>query len=122
MTSNLDSGPIYISKTISLKGKLSEIFKRLNKVVNQIIKELIEDLPNPKEQVGEEFIFKRLTGNDNIIPLDANLEEIFNRIRMLDDSSYPNSYIEYGDKLIEFRNAKIIDKKIICETIINLKY
>ena len=40
---------------------------------------------------------------------------------MLDDPSYPNSYIEYGDKLIEFRNAKIIDKKIICETIINLK-
>lgn len=122
MTSRLDSGPIYIKKKISLKGNLSEIFKRLNKVVNQIIKELIEDLPKPQQQVGEEFIFKRLKDKDNILPFDANLEDIFNRIRMLDDPSYPNAYIEYGDKCIEFRNAKIIDNKIFCEAIINLKH
>ena len=36
-----------------------------------MIKELIEDLPKPKLQVGEEFIFKRLKDKDNPFKTDT---------------------------------------------------
>ena len=35
----------------------------------------------------------------------STLEEIYNRIRMVDHDDYPNAHIIYGDMKIEFRNA-----------------
>ena len=40
---------------------------------------------------------------------------------MLDDSSYPNPFINYGNFIIEFNNAKIVKDEIICKSMIILK-
>ena len=39
---------------------------------------------------------------------------------MLDDISYPSSFIEYGNLKIEFSDASIIENKIICEAKISI--
>ena len=38
MCEGIDNGPIYKQKDISLEGSLSDILKRLNGTVNQLIK------------------------------------------------------------------------------------
>lgn len=106
MTKELDSGPIYSKIKISLEGSLNTIFKRLNNAINDLIRKIITKKIIPTEQVGNPFLFKRLSEKDNEIPLNLNLEEIYDRIRMLDDDKYPNAYIKYGDNKIEFYDAK----------------
>ena len=106
MTKELDSGPIYSKIEISLEGSLNTIFKRLNNAINDLIRKIITKKIIPTEQVGSAFLFKRLSEKDNEIPSNLNLEEIYDRIRMLDDDKYPNAYIKYGDKKIEFYDAK----------------
>ena len=118
MSSKLDSGDIYGKKNLSLEGPLNTIFNNLNTLVNKFIKEFIFDLPEPKKQVGKEFIFKRLNEEDNILPLTTSLEDIFNRIRMLDHDSYPNSFINYGNLKIEFNQAELNEDEIICKAYI----
>ena len=120
MVNELDSGPIYGKKNLSLNGSLSEIFKRLNIIVNEFIEELIHFLPEPKNQTGEVFNFIRKNKEDNLIPSEVSLEDFYNRIRMLDDLSYPNSYIKYGNFIIEFNNAKLLNGEIICKA--QIKY
>lgn len=121
MVKKLDAGPIYLKKQLDLNGPLSQILFRLNEIVNNMINELIYFLPKPKEQKGREFTFKRLKDKDNLIPQNITLSKIFDRIRMLDENSYPNAFINYGDFIIEFYNARLIKNKIVCETKIILK-
>ena len=114
MVEELDSGPIYTQREISLEGPLSNIFKRLNIVVNDLIKELIELLPEPIIQKGNQSYFRRLNEDDNKIPYTGSLEEFYDRVRMLDDSSYPNPFLEYGDYIIEFNKAEFDNGKLTC--------
>ena len=114
MVEELDSGPIYTQKEISLEGSLSNIFERLNIVVNDLIKELIELLPEPIIQKGNHSYFRRLNEDDNKIPHTGSLEEFYDRVRMLDDSSYPNPFLEYGDYIVEFNKAEFDNGKLTC--------
>ena len=121
MVEELDSGPIYTQREISLEGPLSNIFKRLNIVVNDLIKELIELLPEPIIQKGNQSYFRRLNEDDNKIPYTGSLEEFYDRVRMLDDSSYPNPFLEYGDYIIEFNKAEFDNGKLTCVAYIRLQ-
>lgn len=113
MTSELDAGPIYLRKTISLSGSLDEILKRINFAINDLIKKLIVELPLPDKQIGSIHKFQRLRPEDNLIPSDINIKGIYDRIRMLDHSSYPNSYMLIGDLRLEFSKASISGKTVI---------
>ena len=113
MIEEIDAGPIFDFEEISLKGKLSEIFARLNFAINNLIRKLITNKVLPREQIGDPYIFDRLTEKDNEIPTNLNILEIYDRIRMLDDDSYPNAYIKFGKLKIEFFNASINDKDIL---------
>ena len=71
MTGDIDAGPIYLKKEISLLGSLSEIFFRINNVVNSLIIEIIDEDIIPVDQEGTPYNFKRLTQKDN--QLKSNL-------------------------------------------------
>ena len=114
MVEELDAGPIYSKKELSLEGSLSNIFQRLNIVVNDLIKELIEFMPEPIMQKGNHFHFRRLNEEDNKIPDKGSLEDFYDRVRMLDDSTYPNPFIVYGDYIIEFNMAELANGEITC--------
>lgn len=112
MTSELDAGPIYAKKNISLDGSLTEIFERTNIVTNELIMEVISLVPKPTIQEGEVHIFKRLCENDNALPSGLCLRDIFDRIRMLDDPSYPNAFIVANDIRIDFISARLREDEI----------
>ena len=105
MTSKLDAGPIYASSNISLAGDLNSIFLRINDAVNELIVKISSKISTPIEQVGEPHTFKRLTLGDNEITAGLKLEEIYDRIRMVDHPDYPSAFIMYGNIKIELSNA-----------------
>ena len=107
MTDELDAGPIYASSNVSLAGPLTSIFSRINSAINDLISEILDKNPLPADQLGEPHVFKRLTGVDNEIPKGLKLEEIYDRIRMVDHADYPNAFITYGDIKIELSNAQL---------------
>ena len=52
--------------------------------------------------------------------MKPSLKDIFDRIRMLDDESYPSAYLQYGNVKIEFNEAKLKSGKIICKADIQI--
>lgn len=105
MASELDAGPIYAKKTVSLSVSLAEIIDRINAVINDLMSQLIERLPTPQEQEGDARTFKRRGKEGNCMPSDVRISDFFDRIRMLDALDYPKSYIHYGDLRIEFSDS-----------------
>ena len=58
MTDDIDSGPIYLKKKISLEGNLKEIFIRISNEINIMIRILKNKRVKPKKQSGKVFYFK----------------------------------------------------------------
>ena len=113
MVKELDSGPIYTKMKISLEGSLGQILSRINSAINKLILKIINNNLIPKEQKGKVHVFKRLSLQDNQIQSKLTLEQIFDKIRMLDHSSYPDAYIKHGDLILNFSKAKLSKTKII---------
>lgn len=121
MGSELDAGDIYAHYNISLKGSLTKIFERMNIVVNNLINQIMSEIPEPKKQNGKIFEFQRLSENDNVIQKDFSIEKIYDYIRMLQHEEYPNPFIIFGDLKIEFSSVEKTDGKLICSSIISQK-
>ena len=80
---------------------------------------VIEKNPIPITQSGKPHVFKRLTSVDNEIPTGLKLEEIYDRIRMVDHADYPSAFIVYGDVKIEFNNAHLAEDSMEVVCLIN---
>ncbi len=103
----LDAGPIYLKKALSLAGTAREIFERSSSIVGEMIKEIntLDLLPSP--QTGEIVLFKRRKQEDGNIAGLKNIMEIFDYIRMLDCEGYPNAFLETEFFRLEFFSAKV---------------
>ena len=55
----LDAGPIYMKRPLSLNGSASEIFLHASNIVEKMIEEIIHKEPIPKPQEGEPTVFSR---------------------------------------------------------------
>lgn len=102
----LDTGPIYLKKPLSLEGTAEEIFKRTDSIIEEMIKEILIENLQPVPQDGEPVVFKRRRAEDGCMNDIADLNTIFDYIRMLDAPGYPKAYIEVGDLKIEFTDAQ----------------
>ena len=109
MVKELDAGPVYFKKPLSLEGKSQEIFEGSAVIIADMMQWIAENEPNPIDQQGEPVIFKRRAGIENILPVEGNLTHLYNHIRMLDAESYPNSFIEHGEFRLEFSDAFLSD-------------
>ena len=121
MSEGIDSGPIYDQLDISLEGSLSKILERLNNAVNILMRRLTKHLPEPVIQIGDTKTFKRLGGKDNEISYDANIEEFYDSIRMLDDPSYPSAYLSLRNVDIEFSKINRECEELFCQVRISPK-
>ena len=65
---------------------------------------------NPKPQKPSKISFKRLTKKDNLIDLNKikNLNELYDRIRMVDAPEYPDAYINNKNFVFNFNKVKKI--------------
>jgi methionyl-tRNA formyltransferase len=112
----LDAGPIYLKSSLSLDGSAQEIYCRAATVIEKMIVEIVEKEPQPTQQVGEVVVFKRRTPNESNIGKLRSVDEIYDAIRMLDADGYPHAFIEFGNLKIEFRNAKMLNGRLLADS------
>ena len=107
VTSQLDGGPVYMKKPLSLEGSAEEIFVRCSDIIfTEMIPCFLKEKITPVPQSGEPVIFKRRKPEESKITSNMEMEKIYDYIRMLDAEGYPRAYIDYGDYRLSFENAK----------------
>ena len=119
----LDAGPIYMKRPLSLQGSASEIFLRAADVVQEMIEEIIYIEPIPEHQEGRPTVFRRRTPEQSNLR-KANLltlKDFFDFIRMLDAPNYPLAFIEHEGFLLEFSHAQLLNNSIEARVTIRRK-
>ena len=106
MTSELDAGPIYTKRPLSLEGSAKRIFRRSAELTWEIIKDMVEQEPSPNPQQGKVTEFTRRTPEQSELQWQNELEQIYDHVRMLDAESYPHAFHKVADKLLHFTDIK----------------
>ena len=112
VTKNLDAGPIFLKKNLTLHGSANDIFIRSSNIIEKIIIELLNYDIKPVKQKGAVTFFKRRLPHQSSIKDINTIKELYDHIRMLDCDGYPKAFLEFKNFKIEFENAQINDKKI----------
>lgn len=120
-TAEIDAGPVYLKKPLSLYGTAEEIYLRAARVVEDMIVELVNDDPLPFEQQGEVVCFERRKPEDGDISSLSRLEEVFDCIRMLDADGYPKAFLETKHFRLEFQRPSLKHGRVISDVIITQK-
>jgi methionyl-tRNA formyltransferase len=105
----LDAGPVYMKKPLSLSGTAEQILGRAAALTEDMIVEIVERRPAPVPQQGEAVEFRRRTAADGNLALAANLEQAYDFIRMLDGAGYPPAFAEVARLRCEFTDATMND-------------
>ena len=123
MSDKIDGGPVYLKRKLKLDGTALEIFIRAAKIAFLMIMDINNKRLDPKPQKPSKIYFKRLTKKDNLLNLKKikNLNELYDRIRMVDAPEYPNAYIENKKFIFTFSKAKKTKKDLYSSVKITLK-
>lgn len=117
----LDAGPIYCKRPLSLYGTAEEIYMRAANTIEEMIKWIIVNRPEPVSQEGEGCFFpRRKPDESNIENLDS-LEKLFDHIRMLDAEGYPHAFFETEYFRLEFARASLKPDYIKADVVIRKK-
>jgi len=119
----LDAGPIYMKRPLTLEGSAVEIFRRVADVIEGMIEEMVQTEPHPAPQLGEPVVFRRRKPEQSDLrgACISNLNDFFDFIRMLDAPTYPLAFIEQGDFLLEFSHAQLLSNSIEARVTIRRK-
>lgn len=107
MVEEMDAGPVYAKRTLSLAGRAQEIYENAGELSFHLIEWIIKNNPLPKEQEGAVTTFKRRQPEQSEIAKNFNPKKLYDFIRMLDAEGYPHAFIDYGNLKLELTNAKI---------------
>lgn len=116
----MDAGPIYLKKPLSLHGSAEEIYLRAAGVIEDMIVEILNKQPDPVPQEGEPTIFKRRKPEQSNLAGIATLEGAFDLIRMLDADGYPPAFLEIGPFKLEFTRASRKTDQVVSDVRITL--
>ena len=115
MTEGLDDGPIIRQKEFSLKGDLSKILKRIERIGYELTFEILSDAQWKTTEQNHSLatVFKRRKPDQSEITSkeiqSKSARYLYNKIRMLQDP-YPNAYIvDKNGKKLFITDAKIED-------------
>lgn len=112
MTSGLDEGDILLQKDLSLKGEITDIFRRMIENDYEMITKIISGKHRRRKQVGKPTSFKRRKPEESELKhLDYDDKYLYNFIRMLADP-YPNAFLRVRKRKIIFKTAKYNGKKL----------
>lgn len=115
MVREMDAGPVYTKKPLSLDGRAESIYRHAGDLSFDVIRWIVSSEPIPIPQQGEIVLFKRRVPIQSKLPDGGTLEDVYNHIRMLDATSYPYAYIDYGDFRLEFVNASFNGFAVMAE-------
>lgn len=116
----MDAGPIYLKKPLSLYGSAEEIFLRASVIIEDMIVEILEKLPEPVPQEGVPTVFKRRKPEESNLAAAQSLKQVFDIIRMLDAEGYPNAFLNVGPFKIEFTRAAMKADHVMADVRISL--
>lgn len=112
MEQELDAGPVYAKRPMSLHGRAEEIYLRAGELCWDMIKEIIASEPTPKPQQGDVTLFRRRKPEHSVLPIDVSPAKLYDHIRMLDAPGYPLAFIEHGGFRLEFSHAELKDGEV----------
>lgn len=115
MVSEMDAGPVYTKRHLTLEGTAKEIYVRAGALSAEMIEWMIENEPVPVEQVGEVVLFKRRKPEQSRLPETGSLASTYDFIRMLDADGYPHAFLEYGNFMLKLSKAKLENGSLIAE-------
>jgi methionyl-tRNA formyltransferase len=118
---DIDAGGIFLKKDLSLSGHAQDIFNKANKIIQEMIVEIVTHRPTPIPQNGTPTYFKRRQPNDSDISQLDNLELVYDYIRMLDAEGYPLAYMESDSLKFEFQNVSKVDNELTASVRITKK-
>ena len=116
MTKEVDAGPIYCQRELSLHGTAEQIYTRATCMAEEMMEYVTKTEPKPQE--GEVTEFKRRTPAESRLPPGLSPEQVYDFIRMLDAETYPKAFIHYRGYRIEFQRAVLEDGKVTAEAVI----
>lgn len=120
-TEQLDAGPIYLKRPLSLEGTAEEIYLRASEIIEDMIAEIVRTSPVPVAQEGEPVVFRRRTPQESSIAALRDIAEVYDYIRMLDAPGYPQAYFETEHLRLEFRDAALVDDVVTAQVVIRRK-
>jgi methionyl-tRNA formyltransferase len=115
MTPELDAGPVYVKRNLSLEGGAEEIYLRASALSADIIKQIVQDEMEPLPQTGEPVNFRRRKPEESQIADVDSLEHLHDFIRMLDAEGYPRAFVSYAGYRFEFSRSALYDGRIVAD-------
>lgn len=112
MTSEFDSGPVYLKEDLGLDGSAEEIYRRGTLLSARMIERIIREKPQPVPQSGEVVVFKRRKPEESEISALPSLEQLHDFIRMLDAEGYLKAFINYKGFRFEFDRSNLSDGQV----------
>ena len=107
MTDELDAGPVYMKRPLSLAGRAQEIYERAAALAFDMIADIVATDSEPLPQTGVAVIFTRRTPEQSQVPADIGLQALYDHIRMLDAETYPPAFMDYDGLRLEFTHAEM---------------
>jgi methionyl-tRNA formyltransferase len=114
----LDAGPIYLKRPLSLHGAAEEIYLRAGRLTEEMILTIIAEHPTPVPQEGLPTAFARRKPDESAVRELPSLAALFDHIRMLDADGYPHAFLETEGFRFEFRRAALRDGRITADVVI----
>jgi len=118
---DVDAGPIYLKRSLSLEGTAQEIFARASLVIKDMVVEIFKKNITPLPQTGEPVFFTRLKPEDGSIAALESTSKVYDYIRMLDADGYPKAFITLQNFTLEFSEASFKDGVIEAKVVIKEK-
>lgn len=116
----MDAGPIYMKKPLSLHGSAEEIYMRASNAIENMITEITIEHPDPIPQEGLPTVFKRRKPEEGNLAIAQSLEQLYDMIRMLDAEGYPSAFLEIGPFKLEFTRASRKVDQVVTDVRITL--
>jgi methionyl-tRNA formyltransferase len=107
---DLDAGPVYLKRPLSLEGTAEEILCRASVLIEEMIVEIVKCRPMPVPQQGEIVAFTRRQPKDGDLAPLTELWQVYNYIRMLDAEGYPSAFLNTAHHYLEFSEARLGDE------------
>lgn len=101
----VDSGPVYLKRPLSLGGTAEEILVRASDVIAGMALDILGDEPSPRPQTGEPVIFSRREPAEGEVFGLKDAAAVYNHIRMLDADDYPPAHLATEHLVFELSEA-----------------
>ncbi len=121
MVEEMDAGPVYAKRDMSLDGRAEEIYLRAGELSFEIVRWMIRNEPSAEPQQGEVVNFKRRKPEQSVLPDAGSLRSVYDHVRMLDAPTYPLAFVEHGDFRLEFTNAEFLEDEVVAKVVIRKK-